>query len=292
MFYSLLAIVLMALDFRGGHTERLRNWAMHAAEPLFLAVDWPAMAATSIAQMVSDRRALLDRIETLEHQLGEARLKLALTDDLSAENRQLRGLLDAASRAAAPALSAEVGAVAFDPFAHRLLLRRGTRDGVRVGMPALDADGVLGQVDWVGHSRSRIILITDPDHALPVQVLPGGERTIAYGTGLPHRLRLSDLPMNTAVAPGDLIVTSGLGGRFPAGLPVARVTALEREPGQLFAQGEAQPLAAMGRNRFVLLLDYHPSPDQGTPDAPSNTGPSDADASPEPAGDPPPGVDR
>jgi rod shape-determining protein MreC len=122
-------------------------------------------------------------------------------------------------------------------------------------MPVLDDRAVIGQVDGVFQAMSQVVLISDPDHALPVQVLPGGERTIAYGSGSLDLLRLTDLPMNAAVRPGDLVVTSGIGGRFPAGLPVARIDRIERPAGRAFATAEATPLARMDRNRLVLVLE-------------------------------------
>lgn len=269
MFYSLLAVSLMALDHRGQYLDRFRELATRLTEPLLLAVDLPAEGVETLAGILQERNAAQQRIGALERELTKAQSALGLMTDLAEENRRLRVLLQTADRVESHYVSAEIGAVDLDPFAHRLMLRRGQRDGVEVGMPVVDAAGVLGQVDQVGHLSSRIVLITDPDHALPVQVLPGGERTIAYGSGAPDRLRLTDLPMNTAIEPGDLVVTSGIGGRFPPGLAVARIETVTRDPGQLFAQASAVPLAEMGRNRIVLLLEMvaiEPDPaDAGTP---------------------------
>jgi rod shape-determining protein MreC len=119
-----------------------------------------------------------------------------------------------------------------------------------------------------------VILISDPDHALPVQVLPSGERTIAYGSGSLDRLRLTDLPMNTRIAPGDLVVTSGIGGRFPAGLPVARIDEVTRPSGQAFAGAVATPLAGMDRNRVVLILNNAADPSPPPAQLPSTARPS------------------
>lgn len=255
MFYSLLAVSLMALDYRGQYLDRFRALGSALTEPLLLAVDLPATAIETLAGMLRQRDGARRRIVFLERELAQARATLGSLTDLAEENRRLRILLDTADRVEPHYISAEISAVNLDPFAHRLMLRRGGRDGVRVGMPVVDARGVLGQVDQVGYLSSRIVLITDPDHALPVQILPDGERTIAYGSGAPDRLRLTDLPMNTTIEAGNLVVTSGIGGRFPPGLAVARIAAVTRNPGQLFAQADAVPLAEMGRNRIVLLLE-------------------------------------
>lgn len=254
MFYSLLAISVMALDYRGQYVERFRTVASHLVEPIFWIVEMPLSGAERIALAWRDRATTERRITRLELDLARARARLGRLTDLESENAQLRLLLDTARRADQEFIAAELAHVDLDPFAHRILVRRGRGDGIKQGMPVIDSRGVLGQVDQVLTGMSQVILISDPDHALPVQVLPGGERTIAYGSGSPDRLRLTDLPMNAQVNPGDLVVTSGIGGRFPAGLPVARISGVQRQPGQAFATAYATPLSAMDRNRLVLIL--------------------------------------
>lgn len=266
MFYALLAISLMALDYRGQYLERFRTLAGHLVEPVFWAVDLPWSGIESTADILRDRAESGRRIAELELDLMQARARLGLLSDLQSENAQLRTVLDTARRIEQEFIAAELTGVDLDPFAHRIMVRRGRADGIRQGMPVVDARGVLGQVDQVMTGMSQIILISDPDHALPVQILPGGERTIAYGSGSPDRLRLTDLPMNAGVNPGDLIVTSGIGGRFPAGLPVARVESVQRQAGQPFATARATPLAAMARNRLVLILKAVPPADDDSTD--------------------------
>jgi rod shape-determining protein MreC len=254
MFYALVAISLMALDYRGGYVDRMRALAERAVEPLFWAVDLPFAGIDAVSERFRGQARLSQRVATLEAELGRARARLARLDDLRLENARLRSLLDTARRLDTEFIAAELAHVDLDPFAHRVLVRRGHHAGVRQGMPVIDDTAVLGQVDGVYRHFAQIILISDPDHALPVQILPGGERTIAYGSGSLDRLRLTDLPMNARMAPGDLVVTSGIGGRFPAGLPVARIEEVTRRPGRAFATATAAPLAAMDRNRVVLIL--------------------------------------
>lgn len=255
MFYSLLAISLMALDYRGQYVERFRSVAGHLVEPVFWAIDLPFSGTERIAQTWRDRAETRRRISELELEIAGARARLGRLADLESENAQLRRLLETARRTEQEFIAAEIASVDLDPFAHRILVRRGRADGIRPGMPVIDSSGVLGQVDQVLVGMSQVILISDPDHALPVQVLPSGERTIAYGSGSLDRLRLTDLPMNAQVGPGDLVVTSGIGGRFPPGLPVARIGSVQRQPGQAFATAIAAPLSAMDRNRLVLILE-------------------------------------
>jgi len=260
MFYSLLAISLMALDYRGQYVERFRTVASHLVEPIFWAIELPFSSAQRIASSWRDRGETRRRIAELELESAKARARLGRLADLELENAQLRILLETARRTEQEFIAAELASVDLDPFAHRILVRRGRTDDIRPGMPVIDSHGVLGQVDQVLVGMSQVILISDPDHALPVQVLPSGERTIAYGSGSLDRLRLTDLPMNAQVNPGDMVVTSGIGGRFPPGLPVARIGLVQRQPGQAFATAFAAPLSAMDRNRLVLILKTAPQP--------------------------------
>jgi len=254
MFYSLLAISLMALDYRGQYVERFRTVASHLVEPIFWTIELPFSTAERIITSWRDRAETRRRIAELELEITESRARLGRLADLELENAQLRILLETARRTDQEFIAAELASIDLDPFAHRILVRRGRGDGIRPGMPVIDSRGVLGQVDQVLVGMSQVILISDPDHALPVQILPSGERTIAYGSGSLDRLRLTDLPMNAQVSPGDMVVTSGIGGRFPPGLPVARIGSIQREPGQAFATAFAAPLSAMDRNRLVLIL--------------------------------------
>lgn len=262
--YSLLAITLMALDYRGRYVDHLRDVANQLVEPLVLLVDLPFHGADRLQEFWTERGELVERIRLLERERVRQDAMLGDLADLAVENARLRELLDMARRQERRYLAAELAAIGLDPFAHRILIKRGSSDGVEVGMPVIDARGVLGQIEQVDRYSARVILLTDPDHALPVQILPSGERTVAYGSGRVDRLRLNDLPMNTNVDIGDLVVTSGLGGQFTAGLPVGRLIALERAEGQPFARAEVEPLAGMDRNRMVLIL-------QAVPDAEAET---------------------
>lgn len=280
MFYVLLAISLMAFDHRGRYVDRTRAWAEQAVEPVFWAIELPFEGAERLGDQLRERQWLNQRVAELEQELAGTRSRLGLLDDLRFENDRLRAKLEVTERTDQRLIAAEIGSADLNPFAHRILVRRGRAHGIRPGMPVLDDRAVIGQVDRVFQGMSRVVLISDPDHALPVQVLPGGERTIAYGSGSLDLLRLTDLPMNAAVRPGDLVVTSGIGGRFPAGLPVARIDRIERPAGRAFATAEATPLARMERNRVVLILE--------TVDENVSTSGDAGDTGAEPAPDTPP----
>ena len=176
-------------------------------------------------------------------------------ESLSYENERLRRLLGAASSLQVNYHFAELLRIDLDPFSHRVLINRGRNDGVLSGQAVIDSGGVMGQVESVLPGMAYVILISDPGHALPVQVARTGHRSIIYGSGDTSILRLSELPINIDLQPGDHLLTSGLGERFPAGYPVAEVMSVQREPGQTFAVAYARPLAALDRGREVLLLE-------------------------------------
>jgi rod shape-determining protein MreC len=162
--------------------------------------------------------------------------------------------LDSQARVGSRALVAEILAVDLDPYRQRFNLNRGLVDGVYEGQALIDAQGIVGQTVRVGPFTAEALLITDADHALPVSVNRNGIRTIAYGTGDTGKLRLPNLTNNADVEVGDLLVSSGLGGVFPAGYPVGRITEVTRRADQKFADVWAEPASALDRDREVLLV--------------------------------------
>ena len=293
IFYAMVAITLMALDYRAQYVDRIQHASARVIEPLFMAVDLPFASIRRLSRNMTSRAQLLDRVAALELDLMQTRAEASRILDLREENAGLRDLLGATRRTGYRFIPAELASIDLDPFAHRIMVRRGQRDGILIGMPVMDDRGLIGQVDQVMGNLSRVILISDPDHALPVQILPQGERTIAYGSGSLDELRLNDLPMNTRIGDDDLVVTSGLGGRFPSGLPVGRVHSVERTPGRAFATARVRTLSNMDRNRIVLIIENEdedayrteaePSPDQASvpeqpPDATSERSQAPASA--------------
>jgi rod shape-determining protein MreC len=197
----------------------------------------------------------------LELELGRLKAERLLTNArlqrltaLEAENARLRALLDARSRVRDEVRVAEILAVDANPYEHNLIIDIGSRDGVYDGQAIVDANGVVGQVIETGAVTAQAILISDADHALPVEVNRNGLRTIARGTGEFDRLELPFLPNNADIRAGDLLVTSGLGGAFPAGYPVAVVNAVTRIPQEPFANVTATPSAALDQVREVMLI--------------------------------------
>jgi rod shape-determining protein MreC len=263
MLYGLLAVVLMAMDHRGNYVSRVRAAAGYAVEPVYHLVAWPVGALRNLFGQFQSRRALREENGLLEQRLLAQQGALQRLATLEEENRRLRTLFRGAESQPYEYRFAELVGVALDPFSHQVLIDRGSRDGVTVGQAVIDGSGVMGQVEQVQLHFSSVRLISDPSHALPVQVNRSGLRAIAFGMGETDRLSLPNVPREADVREGDLIVTSGLGHRFPGGYPVAVVTVIDREEGQTFAHVEAAPLAALDRGREVLLIRVPEQPEAG-----------------------------
>lgn len=254
MVYILLCMVLMTFDFRGQWVERLRSVSTLAAEPLWLAVEAPFRLASTVSDRWTDRSELLAERDALALNLNHSRARLLILDEVERENEHLRRLLEASATIDREFQTVELRQLDLNPYSHRLLVNRGAREGLRVGQPVLDSNGLVGQVDEVLMHSASVILLSDPDHALPVKVERSRLRTIAYGSGRSGELRLTDLPMNADIEVGDVLISSGLGGRFQPGLPVADVVEVTRVPGEAFARARAELRARMQGARHLLVV--------------------------------------
>jgi rod shape-determining protein MreC len=208
---------------------------------------------------LSDRSQLRTENTKLTDDLRAARVKLLRFDALTEENRRLRAIRNASQGIGERTMIAEIVRIDVDAYRHRARINKGSDDGVFKGQPVLDAFGIVGQVTQVDRIGSEIIMISDNEHAIPIQVNRNGIRSIAVGTGDIHRLSLPFLTAESDVKPDDLLVSSGLDGIFPAGYPVATITKVERDPAETFAVVEAKPLAQLDRSREVLLLWFERS---------------------------------
>ena len=254
MLYGLLAVVLMAMDQRGHYVPRLRSMAGYFVEPVYHVVEWPVSALRNLFGQFQSRRYLRHENERLREQILTQQGELQRLDTLQEENRRLRALFAGAQGQSFEFQYAELLRVDLDPFSHKVVVDRGSADGVERGQAVIDGAGVMGQVEDVHPHYSTIRLISDPNHALPVQINRTGLRTVAFGSGETSSLNLPSVPRQADIRAGDLVVTSGLGDRFPGGYPVARVTAVDRQEGRTFALVWAEPLAALDRGREVLLI--------------------------------------
>ena len=261
----MIAVMLMVGDHRSNYLDRARSTLGLAVYPLLRLVDLPSRFGDWVNQTWSDRTSLQARSQELEQRWLLAQSQIAQVQALTAENRRLRRLLDTSPRLGTKVLVAEMLRVDLDPYSHRVTLNKGRQDGVYKGQPLVDAGGIIGQIETLSEFNSVAMLISDPSHAIPISVNRTGLRTIAYGTGETSELLLRDVSSSADILTGDLLVASGLGGRFPAGFPVAEVTEAGHALGSAFQTIKAQPLAALNTSREVLLVWPNANLQQPTP---------------------------
>ncbi|MBD3671256.1 MAG: rod shape-determining protein MreC [Gammaproteobacteria bacterium] len=255
VFFVILSIVLMTVDHRENHLEKVRAALSLVVYPLQLIVDIPRTPIQWASDSLIPRSELENELERLRTQELLLKAQLQKLISLESENRRLRQLSQAARRLSDEMMIAELMSVDLDPFSRQIVINKGISDEVYVGQPVLDADGVMGQVVHVSPFNSQVMLITDPSHAVPVQVNRNGLRTLAVGTGSTEELNIPYIPNNADIMVGDLLETSGLGGRFPTGYPVARITSIEIDLNEPYARVSARPAARMDRSREVLLVE-------------------------------------
>jgi len=261
------SILLMYLDHRENHLDTVRKAIGVAVLPVRLAVDAPVRLWAWLGESTTSRSDLQREVSRLKAERLLTNARLQRLTALEAENARLRGLLDARSKVRDEVRVAEIMAVDANPYQHNLVIDIGSRDGVYDGQAIVDANGVVGQVIEAGLMTAQAVLISDTDHALPVEVNRNGLRTIAVGSGEIDRLDLPFLPNNADIRAGDLLVTSGLGGAFPAGYPVAVVDSVTRLPQEPFADVAAKPSAALDQVREVMLIWSVPSPAEDSEEA-------------------------
>ena len=254
MVAVLLSIALLIADYRGTRIHALRSFLAVTLYPLQSLASLPVDLYHGLSDLALSSSELVKENQKLkENQLiNDARLlKLAA---LEKENIRLRLLLENSFQLGEQVLVAELLSVKLDPYEHTVMVNKGTRFGIHVRQPVLDANGIVGQVIRVLPNTSEVMLITDPDHAIPVEVNRNGLRTVAFGTGQSNRLHLPFLANNADIVPGDLLVTSGIGGVFPAGYPVAVVDKFEARPDKSFATIYATPKAQLETSREFLIV--------------------------------------
>jgi rod shape-determining protein MreC len=258
VLYSLLALALIIVDKRYDHLGKIRRLLSVVAYPVQIAVASPFEGWHWFRDSVTTRDALRADKTKLEAELRVAQFRLQRYEALEAETQRLRALRENTAGVTDRFLIGDVMNVDLDAFRERVLVDKGAGDGIYVGQAVLDSGGVFGQVARVGQLTSEVILVSDAAHAIPVQINRNGLRTVAVGTGDTNRLKLPYLPTSADVVAGDLLVTSGLGGGFPAGYPVGTIAEVKRDPAQSLADVDVKPAAALDRSRELLFVWLKP----------------------------------
>ena len=250
----ILSIFLIFFDHYISSFETTRGYLQSLVSPLQYLATAPKRMMTWTAENLTSRQDLIEqnqRYKVDELLLREQLMQLSM---LEKENTRLRSLLASPVRKETRKMVAEVIAVDSDPYTHQVVINRGANDGVYEGQPVVDEKGIVGQIQNVGTISSRVILITDVTHAVPVRVSRNGIRMIANGTGHIDTLIHNFVPHSTDVRTGDVLVTSGLGGKYPEGYPVSTIIKINQDETRAFAQLYSKPVAEIDRLRYLLLL--------------------------------------
>jgi rod shape-determining protein MreC len=252
--YLALSVTLIVLDHRGDWLQQARSQAAVAVQPLWWLAGLPSRLGETVRDDAATRARLAEENRRLRNALLVSAARQARLRVEAEENARLRGLLGAAERGGLDVQLAPILDIDLDPTRQRLMLNAGARDGVHVGQSVIDAGGLVGQIIDVTPTTAVVLLLTDPDHAVPVAVARTGVRLVAYGTGRSDALELRNVPLSSDVRSGDVVVTSGLGGRFPPGFPVGTIGTLRPDDSRAFLLGDVDPAAQLDRGRDVLLL--------------------------------------
>ncbi|GGJ97943.1 rod shape-determining protein MreC [Luteimonas terricola] len=270
--YLALSATLILLDHRGDWLAQARGHASVAMQPVWWLAGLPSRLGEGLRDDAATRARLSEENRHLRNELLLGAARQARLQVEAEENARLRGLLGAAERGGQEVQLAPILDVDLDPTRQRLMLNAGTRSGVRGGQAVIDASGLVGQVIEATPTTAVVLLLTDPDHAVPVAVARTGVRLIVYGTGRGDVLELRNVPLSSDVRTGDVLITSGLGGRFPPGFPVGTIASLRPDDSRAFLVGDVDAAAQLDRGRDVLLLRDQPATPIGTGTA------TDADA--------------
>ncbi len=249
-----LSVGLLIFDARTTWLDGLRNVLAVVVTPIQVLASVPSSLGSLLTSALSSDPGIDIAYENLRNEYFQLKSETLLLRTLQDENRDLRTLLDASERLNEKVTLAELINVSIDPYNHRVLVGRGIRDGVYAGQAVIDDQGVIGQVTEAMPFNSGVMLITDPGHAMPVQVQRTGLRTVVYGTGSVSSLRVPYLNQNSDIQKGDVLLSSGLGGRFPNGYPVATITDVEIIQDEAFMRVTAEPIGKLDRSNHVLLL--------------------------------------
>lgn len=258
--------LLIFFDHKLASFESVRGYLQSLVSPLQYIANTPKQLMTWASENIVTRKQLM--VENQQYRLNELAFneQTLQLDIVKQENERLRSLLSSPLRSDLKKMVAEVISVDSDPYSHQIVINRGANNGVYEGQPVIDAQGVVGQILHVGQTSSRVILITDLSHAVPVRVKRNGLRMLASGSGRIDRLTHNFVPHSADVKTGDILVTSGLGGKYPEGYPVATVSFVSQNESREFVIVYSTPIAEIDRLRYLLLLSNSESANIFEPD--------------------------
>lgn len=257
IFFIVISISLIAIDHRQGHLESVRSFLATFVYPFQYIVNFPVQASSWASRTLVTQKKLLEENDGLRQDLLLLNAKLQKYNILLEENNRLLELLESSVSLGEQmdrVLVAGLIAVEMESFRRQIIINKGQRDDVYNGQPVVDANGIMGQVVHVNSFSSTVLLITDQTHSVPVQINRNGLRAIAVGTGQDDIMLLENLSTNADIENGDLVISSGLGGRFPKGYPIGSISNIKLEPGEPFAQVQVTPYAKPAQSREVLLV--------------------------------------
>lgn len=253
-FVVAFCVGLLIADSQFNLFSSARVYLNSLVSPIQYVADAPQKMFSALSENIMTRQALVERNQQLEKDNLHLKADRLLLGQLQSENKQLRQLLNSKRQFKNKRMITEVMSLRSDPFTHQLLIDKGSINGVYLGQPVINEQGVVGQVSQVGSITSRVILIVDASHGIPVRVQRNDAIAVVHGSGAWDKLNVPFVQSNADIREGDLLVTSGLGGRFPAGYPVAKISRFQYQEGELYATVTATPVADLDRSRYLLLL--------------------------------------
>ena len=253
-FVIAFCIILLIADSQFNIFSSVRVYLNSMVSPIQYVADAPQKIFSAASESLTTRQALMERNALLEKENLHLKADRLLLGELQNENEQLRELLNSKRQFKNKRMIAEVMSLRSDPFTHQVLIDKGALDGVYLDQPVINDKGVIGQVSQVGSTTSRVVLIVDASHGIPVRVQRNDAVAIVHGSGAWDKLTVPFVQSNADLKEGDVLVTSGLGGHFPAGYPVATISRLEYQEGELYANVTATPATELDKSRYLLLL--------------------------------------
>lgn len=258
VFFVVLSLLLLFVDARFKYLESTRTVISILVYPFQRLTTLPGALWQEVGTYFETQSRLIEENTQLREQHSADAAQLNLLQVIQAENTQLHNLLDVAQRVKYPMQMAEIAYVERDIFKRKLFVSKGSKANVQLGQVVMDDIGIVGQVTRVYPWLSEVTLVTDKDHAVPVQVLRNGIRAVVFGSGDINELALRYMPVSSDIQPGDVLVTSGIDGTYPEGLPVAKVVKIERDPAYPFARIVCLPMAGVDRHRYLLIVSATP----------------------------------